>query len=206
VQQWLGEKMRKTLLISFAAVSMSAAQAAFIIETHPGRFTDTENILFNDPMILTMGPMVQGKTNESEILIDYFGAGEDLMAGQARIRAVDNGFTDITVDPDVAILGMGAYQFALDPVEAGEVTLDVFEAGSLKYSETFAIDTQGPNWFTVYSTEDDVISSLDISSTVDIERMTHNRVMLVPEPVPEPSSALALVAGIGIVTVARRRR
>ena len=197
--------MRKVLAVSFCALVGGNAFSAFVIETDPGRFPGTENILFNDPMLLSVGPMVQGKTNESEIKINYFGANEDLETGQARVGAVDGGFMDLTVDVDVSILGMGAYQFNADMVSDGKLTIDVFSGGVSTYSQTFAVGEHGPNFFTIYATEGDVISSIQLSSTVDIAGLRQNRVMVVPEAVPEPLSLASLGLGLTLIGLLRRR-
>ena len=198
--------MRKVLAVSFIAAIGGSAYSAFVIDTDPGRFPGTENILFNDPMLLSVGPMVQGKTNESEIKINYFDAGEDLQTGQARVGAVDGGFMNVTIDVDVSILGMGAYQFNPDMSTDGKLTIEVFSQGVSALSETFAVGEHGPNFFTVYATEGDVISSIEISSDVDIEGLRQNRVMVVPEAVPEPFGLATVGIGLTVIGLLRRRK
>jgi hypothetical protein len=101
-------------------------------------------------------------------------------------------------------LGIAAYQFNLDGLAGGNATINLYEGGSLSYSETFSVGKQGPNTFRVYGTEKEVMSTISIVSDVDFSGVTRNRISAMPGAVPEPSAFIAL--GIGLAGLLARKR
>lgn len=196
----------KTKLAMLAAAAVAAtAQADLVIDTEPGNMSGIETVLLNDTGLITTGPMVQGMTSDSKLIVDYFGAGEDLVAGRARVMAVDGGLTQLSIRMDDPTLGIAAYRFNLDALGTGEVTINLFEQGSLSHTETFSVDERGPNWFRVYTTDKEVLSMITFTSDVEIGAVRNNGVYAVPNPVPEPSSFLALGVGLMALVALRRR-
>jgi hypothetical protein len=199
------EKTMRTTIVAGALVAFAgSANAGFVVDMDPAVLPGTENVLFNDDTLITQGPMVQGITNQNRLVVDWFGAGEDLMTEGARITAVDAGLTQFSVDMNYPTLGIASYQFNLDALKSGDVTINIYEMGSLSYSQTVSVDEQGPNFFRVYGTDKEVMSMITIVSDVEIGAISRNRIEAVPEPVPEPSALVAL--GIGMALLAARRR
>jgi hypothetical protein len=197
--------MKNTLAI-LAIATVSSANAILVIDTHPGNIAGTENILLNDTGLLSFGPVVQGLTNESLLIVDFYDAGEDLLAGKARVTGADGGITQLSVAMNDPELGIAAYQFNLDALGSGDVTISAYDHGMLAITETFMLDEQGPNWFSVYGTKGESVSSITISSTVELASVRNNRVFAVPNPVPEPSGFLALGLGLTALVALRKRQ
>src|SRR5688572_4195017 len=104
----------KTKLAFIALAAVSSANAALVIDIEAGNIEGTENVLLNDTGLLSSGPVVQGLTNESMLIVDFFGAGEDLETGKARVSATDGAFTMLSVGMNDPGLGLAAYEFNLD--------------------------------------------------------------------------------------------
>jgi len=196
--------MNKTIAAIGLAAAAGSANAVLVIETMPGALTGTENILFNDTGLISQGPLVQGLTSETLLVVDYFDAGEDLLAGKARVQAVDGGLTQFSVEMNDPGLGFAAYQFNLDAMGTGDVTINVYQHGALSLTETFSVDKQGPNWFRIYGTEKEAFSTVEVTSTVELGAVRNNRANAVPNPVPEPSAFAAL--GVGLIGLLWARR
>ncbi|MDQ2985321.1 MAG: PEP-CTERM sorting domain-containing protein [Armatimonadota bacterium] len=198
--------MIKTLLVTGVAVAAAGANAALIIEPTPGNLPDTEIVLFNDPGLLEMGPVVEGILNQSRAIVEFRDAGEDLFTaaeGQARIEAVDGSFTALTTRMSDPSLGIAAYQFNINAIEDGSVEISLYEAGSVTLTESFAVKAAGENWFRIYGTDGEVMSQVSFSSSAEILDVRQNRIGAAPAPVPEPASIAAL--GIGLAMLLRRR-
>lgn len=192
-----------TIAAAFAAL-VGSANATIVIDTLSAVYPDTENVLFNDDELISTGPLVQGITNGTGLIVNWYGAGEDLIAENARVNAVDGSFNMFSVAMDDPNLGIAAYQFNLDALGTGDITIKLFEQGSLSYSEVFSVNEQGPNTFRVYGTEKEVFSSISIMSTVELSGVSQNRISAVPGAVPEPAAFVAL--GIGLAGLLVRKR
>lgn len=188
------------------AVASAGAQAILVIDPTPGNLPDTENVLFNVEGLIATGSLVQGILNTSEVIVDFYGAGEDLVTppgGQARVASVDGLYTSLTTQMTDPSLGISAYQFNINAKEAGDVTIDLYMGGGVAFSGTFAIVAGGENWFKVYGTEGEVLDKVTMSSTGQIQDVRQNRIGAAPLPVPEPSALAGL--GVGLALLLRRR-
>lgn len=182
------------------AASMAGADVIFTAQATlpPPR----EEVVFNEPGLTLAGTMVEGVTNQTEALIQFFGT-EPLVvtaSGQARIEADDDGFTDLLIDPDgdVTFDGLGFNLFA----EAdGQVTITGHRVGEPDVSETFSLSRNGQNRFVVQATNGDRLESVSFSSNVDISDIRQVRITGIPEP-----TATALLAAGGLIALRRRSR
>lgn len=198
--------MNKILLVGGLAVAAANSQAILVIDPTPGSLANTENVLFNKPGLIASGPLVQGILNQSGTFVDFYGAGEDLTTppgGQARVTAVDGLFTTLTTAMTDPALGIIAYQFIVNAKTSGDLTLGLYLGSSLVYSDTFAIPSNGSNWFNIYGTEGEAMSKVTMSSTGEIMDVRQNRIGAAPASVPEPSAIVGL--GIGLAMLLRRR-
>ena len=198
--------MRKTLATLVAAAGAVSGYSAIIIDTEPGALLNTENILLNDTGLLSQGPVVQGLTSDSLLVVDYYGAGEDLLAGKARVMGVDGGITQLSIAMNDPSLGFEAYQFNVDALGTGDLTVSVYDHGMLSLTETISLNERGPNFVRVYATEGEAFSEIMITSTVDLASVRQNRAYAVPNPVPEPAGMLALALGLTSLAGLRKRQ
>lgn len=160
-------------LLAAAALVLSGWAHADVIFT-PGNVPqiDEENITFaSNP---GDGLTVFGET-ETSLLQVFFTGLETLTtpaAGQARIEAVDGSFTDLTF----GVVDGYFHDFILNPDMADSappvsgsivVTVNLLGGGSEVYN--FAVDSNGQNFLTILATNGDLIESINIHSTVDLQ-------------------------------------
>jgi hypothetical protein len=198
--------MKKTLALLGGIVMASSAFSAFVIDNEPGVLSGQENVLLNDTGLLSQGPVVQGLTEKTGLIVDFYGAGEDLFAGRARVMAMDGGFTQLSVEMNDPTLGMAAYRFNLDALGSGDVTIDVYDLGALVHTKTFSLEEQGPNWFRIYGTEGEAFSAVTLTSTIELAAIRNNQIYAVPNPVPEPAGILGLALGLASLAAFRKRQ
>jgi len=194
----------KLAVLCGLAVLASAADAIIIITPNPGNFEGDENILFNEEGLLQSGPVVQGISNQSRFVVDFFDAGEDLATpsgGQARIESEDGAFRALTMqmhDPGVVYHTL---IWNINAADDGTVTFRVGRTGGPVHVETFDLDRGGENFF-MFEAENDSMIWTRFESNVDVTDVKQIRVGGI---VPEPASFVALaIAGVGML--ARRRR
>src|SRR5438270_13363850 len=88
-----------------AAAGAARSRADTVISQQPGNVPGDQVILFNAPGLAGAGATVQGVTNQTSTLFDFFGAAESLLTpaqGQARIEAADGGLPALTIEPHPA--------------------------------------------------------------------------------------------------------
>lgn len=191
-------------LLGAAALTASASASILIIPS-PGNFPGDENILFNQPGLLASGPVVQGKSHMTHFTVDYYDAGEDLTTppgGQARVVAVDDRFTTLTVSLNDPQATFQTYIWNLNAVAPGNVTFTVERTGGADHVESFAMGEAGENWFR-FQAQDDAMISIRFNADVDIAEVKQNR-MGGMNVVPEPATMGALA--IGALALLRRRK
>jgi hypothetical protein len=188
------------------------ASADIIVEAGPGNFPGDENVLFNVGGIITDGPLVQGITNQTNFLINYFDAGEDLHVngGQALIEPADQvGYQALTIEFDDPTVAFRTYIMNLDVLNdagSGQATFYGTTYGGTEVNlGTFDIGDAGQNFFRFSTTNDDWIQTLRFTTTVDLENIQQNRVGGAAV-VPEPASMAALAFGIGAIGTRIRKR
>jgi len=196
--------MKTAVLMALGAVIFGSARAAFVIDMGPGTLPNTENILLNNQGLLNQGPLVQGITETSLIIVDYFGAGEDLIAGKARVSALDGMMTTLSITPNDPALGFREYQFSLTAFAEGPAMIDLYTNGGLIQSATFDIAARGPNFIKIYSTAKETADVITISMAAGFTDIRQNRAFITPDFVPEPATLVCV--GVGVAMLLRRRR
>jgi hypothetical protein len=196
--------MKTAAMAALAVATLGSARADFVIEIGPGTLPNVENVLLNNQGLLEMGPVVQGITEKSLIIVDYYGAGEDLAAGKARVSALDAVMTTLSITPNDPTLGFLEYQLNLTAFDEGPATFDVYNDGALVQTAMFDIGLRGPNFIKIYSTGKETFDAITITMDAGFTDIRQNRAFIVPDFVPEPATLAVL--GIGIATLLRRRR
>jgi hypothetical protein len=198
--------VNKLILAAGIVVAAASSHAILVIDPTPGNLPGTENVQFNESGLIGSGPLVQGITNQSDWMVDFYGAGEDLVTppgGQARVTALDGSLTELTVAMTDPTLNIDGYQLNVNAKVDCDLTIELLQFGAVVHTETFAVVGGGENWFKIYGTEGEVMSHVKFSATGEILDFRQNRLGAGPAPVPEPSAIVGL--GTGLAMLLRRR-
>ncbi|MGI8923238.1 MAG: PEP-CTERM sorting domain-containing protein [Fimbriimonadales bacterium] len=191
-----------------AALGLCAftASADIVILVGPGNVFGDENVLYNEAGLLDNGPLVQGITNQTGAIVDFFGAGEDLVTpprGQARVEAVDGAFTDLMIALHAEPNTFTSLIFNLNAAAKGPLDIIVSQESGGPIAGTFDLDPNGENFFRIIASKGFLIELVTIDSSVDIQDIKQVRIGGV---VPEPSSLFAAAIGLCWLLACRRRR
>jgi hypothetical protein len=194
----------------------SSASAAVIV---PGNIPEPgeENILFNQPGLISTGVTIQGITNQTAVVVNFTGDGEIITTpaqGQARIEAVDGSldFLSIRLAPPGGTFG--DIILNLNAEADGFVTFTVDEgSGPVLFPTVFNIDAGGQNFFTATSALGFLSFSFQTSGAVSAVGLDDVRQIRISQVrpnagVPEVSSiaAWAVCIGMGAMVYLRRKR
>jgi hypothetical protein len=198
----------KTTLTILACTALAAgANADITILEGGGNLVTFENIQFNDPGLTLFGPVVEGMGNTTGLIVEFFGAGEDLQAiaaGAARVTGADKAFANLSIQLQDPTYAFENIEFNLIAVDDGEVTITGHSTKGGTTMATFDLSENGNNVFTLLSTIPDQIAMVEIAATVDVQDIRQIRFNGV-QVVPEPGTFLALGAGL-LLLASRRRR
>lgn len=210
---------RAAALCFVAAAAVSAARADITFFSGPGAIQPDENVLFNDPGLISTGLTVTGKTNQTGTTV-FFTGNETLTTpsgGQARIDAVDGSFTSLLINLGS---GLSFTQLELNPdlTANGMFRLTVTEIDGTTSFRDFSGSGAGQNFVSVRATNNQFIQSALLSApTNTIDDVAQIRIGPIfqstaggpPQQVviPEPGT-LALVGAslLPLAGILRRRR
>jgi len=197
---------KRTWALAALGTCFVAANADIVILPGPGNIPGDENVLYNEDGLLDNGPVVQGITNQSDLIVNFFDAFEDLTTpsgGQARIEAVDGGFTDLSIALDGVPNTFTSLILNLNAIADGSVDFTVQQAVGDPFMGTFDLDGEGENFFRIIASNGQLMTQVTLHTDVDLQDISQVRI---GGAVPEPGTFLALGVGLAVLVARRRRR
>lgn len=181
------------------------AGASVIFSTKATLPPPREEVQFNDSELVLNGMMLQGRTNQTDSIIEFTGD-EPLFtrgSGQAGIAAEDGGFTSLIIEPQDDLLIFTGIGFNLFATENGSVTITAV-TNTGEESETFDIRRNGQNRFVLTLDDDDqFLQSVRFTTTADLSDVRQIRLQNLTV-IPEPAT-LGLLGMGGLLALRRRR-
>ncbi len=189
-------------LLTLALITMGTASAATIIT--PGNIPPLgELVQFNDPEAILSGMTVTGATNQSLTLVDFVGQ-EMLVApanGQSWVDSEDGQFQDLLI----RLHNGGSFGWLILNIDAAQNGLVRFILNGSEIFDNYELSKNGQNFFTIRPGPEG-LSSVQIQTTVEMERVRQVRIGPAVAAVPEPSSFLLMGAGLTAVSFLIRKR
>jgi len=208
-------------VIMAAASSTAWADPITITTGNPGN-QGTDNVLFNNGALVHSGLLVQGDFNGSGagFIVDFTSEGGTKNLGVSGGQAVlvggsgNNPFSNVTVQLENGatftklILNIDVTNGLSNT--AVQFTVNYTLAGGQQFSQVFAVDANGQNFFGIQASEGAVINSVTVQALQGTTFADINQWRLggfAPAgQVPEPASLFLLGSGIaGTAGVVRRR-
>ena len=199
--------MKITTVAALAGLALcsTVAQAEIVILQGPGNVAGDENVLFNGTGLIDTGVLVQGRTNQSSSIVNFFDAGTILTTpgnGQARIEAQTGTFGALSIALNEPLSTYTSLILNINAAADGQVTFNIGDVsdGSV-LSQTFDVDKSGQNFFRIVASGDSRINLTSLTTTVGIQDIKQVR-LGGAQAVPEPTT----LAGIGVAALALLRR
>jgi len=209
--------LKTALFGAVASLSIASAANAAVTISAGNDAGDTDNVLYNACDGNTRGPAstIQGCLNTDQtFFVDLSTDGDELDnqgGGQANLIADDGSFDDLTISlADGSTFEKLIFNIdVLNGAGDGTVTFTASLLDEEDFTQTFDLDENGQNFFTVLALAGSEITSFTITSDVELSNVNQIRIGVSDEgggesPVPEPG-ALGLL-GLGLLGVAAARR
>ncbi len=195
----------KLTTLAAAAASLfltGIAHADIIFFEGPGNFTGDTNVQFNEKGLTSTGTTVEGITNQSPMLINFYDAGQSLdTTGGQRITS-SGSFNQLSITQAEPGSVFTSLILEVNAITDGMITFTVEQAVGSPVSATFNIEQTGQNFFRIQSINGQLITKVSFTSTSKIQDVGQFRIG--GQAVPEPGTFVAL--GLGALALARKRR
>lgn len=210
--------VKQLTLAGVALVALAGTANADVVISAGNNPGDTENVLFDancEGNATGPASTIQGCLNQTRSqLVNLTTTGDSLDTqgvGQAQLIAEDGSFNDLAIE----LAGDATFDYLIFNIDVlngegdGTATFTASLLGEPDFTQSFDLDENGQNFFTVQAINGELLTSFLIESSVQLENV--NQIRIGPAegdggeiPVPEPA-AIALL-GLGLVAVALGRR
>ena len=199
--------MTKSLfLAALLAATATAASANVVIVSGGIPGNPAENVLLNSG---TSGTTIFGTTNQTSTQVTF--QGTEILTepsnGQARIEAADGAYNSLTFFLSNSTLGFTAAEFNLNAATNGNATISATDQRGDIFTQTFAVGSNGQNFFNLTSNSGEIIKQVRINTTANLSDTRQIRLGGVTRAaVPEPASWAMMIFGMGAIGAAMRSR
>ena len=198
-------KYALTLAASLSLLGTAPANADITIFDTPGALQPEEQVLLQTP---TPGnTMVFGVTNQTSSGVTFLGV-ETLDAqasGQARVIAADGGFSTLEFFLTDPLQAFTEIEFNINSSTATSVNLSFTDQFGNVFSDMFALDINGENFFSARAVNNQLIRNFSFTANGDVLDLRQVRVGGI-QAVPEPATWAMLIIGFAVSGAAIRRR
>ena len=195
------------ILLSLAITC--AAHADIIFSPTPSGTGD--NVVFNLQVPGQTGTTVFGNINNATNTLVQFTSTQILTtpsAGQARVESVPDGVLN-NLTATIPGFFFSQAVFNLDAAANGSANISVFDQFGSLFGFVLPLSGSGANFFTLTTANSELISSVSFTTNVgldDVSQIRFGPLAAVPGPILGAGLPGLLVACIGLMALARRRR
>jgi hypothetical protein len=200
----------------------ASSWAGVIFHVGAGAVQPDENLLFNEPGLISTGTTIEGATNQSNAIVQIVSNDAPLetlttpAAGQARVESMDGAFSSVMFVPQNNYF-FSELEFNVNVLnqQSGTFQLTVVDQFNNVFMDDFNPDTlgSGENFFSVETDGGTLLKNATLTATANDQIVQDIRQIRLSIVVPEPGSSLLLgttlplgLLGLVRLTQSQRRR